>query len=125
MKPSSFITLYNSRVKNKSLDKDIIVQTITDLIKPVDYIPYDDKIKLVVTTITQSYNSEYPTAILHRNFIINMISAYTNLEMDNDGFDLLSKTKMIDLILSLFQSEFTICDSILNMCLNDIGRKVT
>ena len=125
MKPSSFITLYNSRVKNKSLDKDIIIQTITDLIKPVDYIPYDDKIKLVVTTITQSYNSEYPTAILHRNFIINMISTYTNLEMDNDGFDLLSKTKMIDLILSLFQSEFTICDSILNMCLNDIGRKVT
>lgn len=124
MKPSSFLTLYNSRVKNDSLDRDKIISTITELIKPVDYIPYDDKVKLVSTTILQSKDSDYPTATLHRNFIINIISAYTILEMDKEGFDLLSKTKMIDLILSLFQSEFTICDSLLNMCLNDLGKKV-
>jgi hypothetical protein len=51
MKPSSFLTLYNSRVKNDSLDRDKIISTITELIKPVDYIPYDDKVKLVSTTI--------------------------------------------------------------------------
>lgn len=121
MKANVFLTVYNTRMKHKNIiSKDDILREISDLIKPVQYIPYDDKLKIVDITIKNSLDSQFPTANLHRAFIINMISAYTNLEMDNSGFDVLSESKLIDYIISLFQSEFTICSSLLQMCLDDM-----
>ena len=120
MKVNAFLTVYNARMKRKNdITKNDIINEISDLIKPVSYIPYDDKLNIINATIDQSLNLKYPTANLHRSFIINMISAYTNLEMDNNGFDILSESKILDYIISLFQSEFTICSSLLQMCLDD------
>ena len=103
LKVNAFITIYNTRTKHiQPLTRDIIMETITDLIKPVRYISYDNKIKIISETIKQSRNTDYPTAILHRNFIINIISAYTDLEMNNDGFDILCENGLLELIISLF-----------------------
>ena len=52
MRTSVFITSFNARLKrisNPSIDD--MVSVTTDLIKPIKYLSYDDKIKLVVATI--------------------------------------------------------------------------
>ena len=42
--------------------------------------------------------------------------------MDKNGFDILSENKLLDLIVSTFKSEFQICNTIMQMCLNDINK---
>ena len=82
-----------------NLTKEIIIETVTDLAKPIHYISYDNKLKLIKKTIDDCKESCFPTAEIHRAFIVNLISAYTSIEMDNNGFDLFSENKMIDILL--------------------------
>lgn len=122
MKPNVFLTLYNARVKHiDNLNKETILKSLRDLAKPISYISYDNKLKIVQKTIESCRNSIFPTAEIHRAFIVNLISAYTNIEMDNNGFDVFSENKLIDVLLQLFESEYNICRVLLQMCLDDIG----
>ena len=51
MKVNNFITLFNTRTKSNHISQEDVARQIVDLIKPKSYIPYDDKIKLVMSTI--------------------------------------------------------------------------
>ena len=120
MKVSSFLALYNVRMKDvKDIKEDLIIQTITDLIKPVKYISYDDKLKLIDGVLDKDTNSKHLTADRHRNFMIALLSAYTNLEVDKNGYDLLCETRLLDYILATFKSECEFITKLLNMCLRD------
>lgn len=121
MKVNAFITLYNARVKNiKNLDKDVILQTIRDLIHPVEYISFDSKLKMIKQIISDTKDLEFPTAERHRMFLVEFISLYTNLEPTIEDFDVLSQTKMFDVILPLFENEYKVCNNLLLMCLDDL-----
>lgn len=124
MKANNFLILYNVRTKdNHNLTDEIILQTVTDLAKPKQYIAYDDKIKLVEKTIEGTFNEKYPSVIQSRKFIINLINEYTSIELDNDGYDLLCQSHLIDYVLLTFESDFKICQSLLKMCLQDLYQK--
>ena len=121
MKVSNFITIYNARTKHLiDIDATKVMEIIIELIKPIPYISYDKKLELVSKTIECSSNAKFQTAIRKRNFIVNLISAYTNLEMTTDDFDTLSQSKLLDAVLLTFESEYKICNSIMEMCLYDI-----
>lgn len=120
MKVSNFISVYNARLKrNNDIDVSIIINIISDLIKPVSYISYDNKIALCKKTIEMSKSFEFPTPERKRLFIVNLISAYTNLEINIKDFDLLSETKLLEYVLMTFDSEYKICNSIMEMCIYD------
>lgn len=120
MKVNVLISLYNTKVKHKGkLTSDVVMDTIIDLIKPINYIAYDKKIEIAKRVIEDNKNKEFPTPNMSRSFIIYLINAYTNIELDEDGFDVLSENKMLDLILSTFESEYKICSTILQMCIDD------
>lgn len=122
MKANNLVSLYNARVKQtKEITSEIVINTITDLIHPIAYIPYDKKLEIIDKTIEESNGTKYPTPERYRNLIINLILAYTNIEMDNSAFDILSENKMLDIILSTFQSEYKICENLMQMCLMDKG----
>lgn len=121
MKVNNFITIYNARTKYlTNIDAAKAMDIIIELIKPVPYISYDKKIELVEKTIEVSSDAKFKTAIRKRNFIVNLISAYTNLEMTTTDFDILSQSKLLDAVLLTFESEYKICNSIMEMCLYDI-----
>ena len=105
------------------LDSQSILNTITELIKPVSYISFDNKIKLIDKTIQQSKEQKYVTAYLYKNLVLNLIGAYTNLEVKEEDFDILSETKLLDIILSTFESEYKICSNLMQMCLKDTEAK--
>ena len=121
MKANVFITLYNSRVKHiANLDEDKIMEIIIDLIKPISYLPFDDKLKIIDYVIEETKKEKYHTAYMYRLFVINLISAYTNLDCNINDFDILSSSKLIDLILHLFENEYVVCNHLLQMCLADV-----
>ena len=117
MKPNVFISLFTAKTKNKiKPTSDEIFDIITDIIKPVDYIKYDNKIKLIDKCFDETKDSKHPKADLQRAFVINMISAYTNIEMDNDGFDILSENSLLEIVLSTFRNEYETCSRLLQLC---------
>ena len=121
MKVNNFITVYNVKTKHlKELTPDVIIETVRSLINPISYISYDNKIKIIDKTLEESQESKYPTATRYKHFIINLIAAYTNLEIKEDDFDVLSESKMIDIILSTFKSEYEICSNLMQMCISDL-----
>lgn len=122
MKANNLVSLYNARVKQvKDLTPEVVINTITDLIHPIAYIPYGKKLEIIDKTIEESNDVKYPTPERYRSLIINLILAYTNIEMDESAFDVLSENKMLDIILSTFQSEYKICENLMQMCLMDKG----
>lgn len=121
MKVNNFIALFNARTKNGTLSQEEIINIIVELIKPKSYLPYDDKIKLVMDTIESTKNCYPCLPNRNRMFIINLIGAYTNLEVNKVGFDVLSQNLFIEPILLSFENEYKICSSIMNMCLAEIG----
>ena len=119
MKVSQFITLYKVRLKNMEVTPDNVIKIIEDLIHPKTYVSFDNKCKLVENTIESVKELKYKTAMRYRQFIINLIAIYTDLEIDEKGFDELSETKLLDIILSTFESEYKICTGIMTMYLDD------
>lgn len=98
-----FVTLFNSRMKTiLHPTTDDIISTIKDLIKPKDYVLYDKKIELVENSIIKVMNEKYPTPMLYRQLIIDMINYYTELKIDKGSFDDLSSNHLIDFIISTF-----------------------
>ncbi len=122
MKASNFVLLYNTRIKNfNNITNDKIQSVTNDLIKPIKYIPYDDKIKIIDSVLNGNYKTDYPTARIYKEFTSAIISAYTNLEMGKDGYDILCETGLLNYVLNSFKSECEVMTGLLNMCLKDRG----
>lgn len=120
MKVSNFITLFNVRTKNGKITSEDVLRQIIDLVKPKSYLPYDDKIKLVLNTIEETKGMKPCWPYRNRLFIINLINAYTKLEATVDDFDILSENLFIEPLLSTFEREYKICSSIMNNCLAEM-----
>ena len=119
MKVNPFISIYTSRIKHDGSEKDAF-DVLCDLIKPIDYISYDKKLEIIDNTIDQCKSSQHFTADIYRNFVVNLISAYTNLECKLKDFDLLSRSKLLDIVLSTFEDEYRKCTALMQMCLQDM-----
>ena len=121
MQSSMFITLFNTRMKPiLHPSADDIISVIKDLIKPKYYVPYDEKIKLVEQSIQKVSKEKYPTPMLYRQLIIDLVNYYTDLEINKESFDDLCYNNLINFIISTFQNEYTICNSIMQMLKDDM-----
>lgn len=121
LKVNNFITLFNVRLKHTDASQDQVLSILTDLIKPKSYLPYDDKIALVMSTIDATKDAVPCLPNRNRLFIVNLIKTYTELDVSVSDFDTLSQNMFIEPILSTFENEYKICSSIMNMCLAEIG----
>lgn len=120
MKVNNFITLFNTRTKKGNITSDDALRQIIDLVKPKSYLPYEDKIKLVVETIEETKDLKPCWPYRNRLFIIKLLRAYTNLEVNISDYDLLSQNLFIEPLLSTFEREYKICSSIMNNCLAEM-----
>jgi len=51
LKVSSFIMVLKTKLKGKNLNQSEVLNIVVDLIKPVSYLSYEEKIKLAMETI--------------------------------------------------------------------------
>lgn len=119
LKVNNFITLFNARTKQGELSQEQLITIIVDLIKPKRYISYDNKISLATATIEATAKCTPCAPNRKRQFLINVINAYTDLDVDLLGFDLLSQNMFLEPIISTFEYEYKICSEILQMCLEE------
>ena len=106
MKVNNFITLFNARTKSNHISPEDVAKQIIDLIKPKSYLPYDEKVKIVMSTIEETQDMKPCWPYRNRLFIINLIKAYTNLEMTIPDFDILDQNMFIEPIMSTFENEY-------------------
>lgn len=102
------------------LDENAIIDIVVDLIKPISYVSFDNKMKLIDKTIEDSKGAKYPTAERYKNFVVNLIATYTNLEMTSKDYDALSECKLLNIVLSTFESEYVTCSKLIQLCLQDL-----
>ncbi len=107
-----------TKLKGKNLNQSEVLNIVVDLIKPVSYLSYEEKIKLAMETIQKTSSMSPVIPYRNRLFIINLINAYTNLEAKETDFDLLSQNMLLEIVLSTFEKEYKICSSIMSMCLD-------
>lgn len=120
MKVNNFITLFNARTKSNHISPEDVAKQIVDLTKPKFYLPYEDKIKIVMNTIEDTKDMKPCWPYRNRLFIVNLIKAYTNLEMTISDFDILEQNMFTEPILSTFEREYKICSAIMNNCLAEM-----
>ena len=120
MKVNNFITLFNTRTKSNHISAEEVAKQIVDLIKPKSYLPYDDKISLIMSTIEQTQNIKPCWPYRNRLFIINLIKAYTNLEVNEKDFDILDSNMFIEPILATFQNEYKKCIAMMDNCIAEM-----
>lgn len=114
MKPNIFVKSYEALMKSKNnIEAKDVYELVSKLIKPKKYLTFDDKLKIIDITINQVKNSKHFTAEIYRNFTINLVSAYTNLECQPKDFDLLCETRLLDVILSIFEDEYQRCNALM------------
>ena len=127
MKVNEFVNLYN---KNNTID-------IKKTLNVIDYVPIlykREMVKLVLDGCTKQDNGRIKINSLDRYllFTITVISLHTNLEFNinkeeennlnnviND-YDLLCKNNLINKIIECFETDYNICQDILNMETDDL-----
>ena len=121
MKVNNFITLFNARTKLNHISPEDVAKQIIDLIKPKSYLPYDEKVKIVMSTIEETQDMKPCWPYRNRLFIINLIKAYTNLEMTIPDFDILDQNMFIEPIMSTFENEYKKCIAIMDNCIAEMA----
>lgn len=123
----NFVLCYNRQIndiqKSKYLKEN--VKTI------IDYLPIENKIDLVESTIFVDGKYEHIYSYVDRyiNYVLRAIDTYTNLQVKftsgkemYDQFDLLDQAGLVDILLNVIvpKKELTEIITFSNMCLDEI-----
>lgn len=123
----NFVLCYNRQIndiqKAKYLKEN--VKTI------IDYLPIENKIDLVESTIFVDGKYEHIYSYVDRyiNYVLRVIDTYTNLQVKfssdkemYDQFDLLDQAGLVDILLNAMvpKKELTEIITFSNMCLDEI-----
>lgn len=123
----NFVLCYNRQIndiqKAKYLKEN--VKTI------IDYLPIENKIDLVESTIFVDGKYEHIYSYVYRyiNYVLRVIDTYTNLQVKfssgkemYDQFDLLDQAGLVDILLNVIvpKKELTEIITFSNMCLDEI-----
>lgn len=123
----NFVICYNRQIndiqKAKYLKEN--VKTI------IDYLPIENKIDLVESTIFVDGKYEHIYSYVDRyiNYVLRVIDTYTNLQVKfssgkemHDQFDLLDQAGLVDILLNVIvpKKELTEIITFSNMCLDEI-----
>ena len=81
--------MFNARTKNIKVTPEVAQDIINDLVKPMGYMNYDDKINVAMETIKESQKTFPITPNRGRIFVVKLLNLYTNLEVTMQDFDVL------------------------------------
>ena len=114
------------KIINNKFQPDAIGDFIRANVKIKTYIPFMDKKQIAEMVINNNISEEHgikrvsPTGQFI-GFIMAMITAHTDLEVDTDDpiadYDALSESGLLEIIISQFERDYSECDVVLKMVL--------
>ena len=129
MKINEFIEEFkNKKIQNSKVDPDAVFNYIKKTLEVKEYIPFDDKRQIAEMIVEQ--NSTVKNGIVKIDsvgqfisFIIAMLVAHTNLEIDQTDpvadYNALSESGLLEPIIEQFQKSYSECEVILKMVVAD------
>lgn len=136
MKVTEFIQDFkDKKIMNTKVSPDAVSDYIKKELEVRDYVPFVEKRELcervISTCNTQDINGLIKVDSISKYIIFTLaiISKYTNIEFSSgedeeldslDEYDMLCQNKLLNPILDVIGAEYTICNNMLNMMMDDI-----
>lgn len=120
------------KIVNNKLNEHAVEDYIKETLQVKTYIPFAEKRELCASILEKSCNRRngiitVDSVSRYILFTITILTKYTNLEFNSDEnldslfeYDLLCESGLLDCILSVIGDEYTKCNNMLNMMLQDV-----
>ena len=135
MKVQNFIDDFkSSKVVNSQIKPNAVGEYIKKTLEVKDYVPFAEKRELCAQVLN-ACNTKNDSGLIKVDsvsryiiFTLSIISKYTNLEFSSgedeidslDEYDMLCQTNLLNPILDVIGAEYTTCNTMLNMMMEDI-----
>ena len=135
MKVQNFIDDFkSSKVVNSQIKPNAVGEYIKKTLEVKDYVPFVEKRELC-TQVLNACNTKDDSGLIKVDsvsryiiFTLSIISKYTNLEFSSgedeidslDEYDMLCQANLLNPILDVIGAEYTTCNNMLNMMMEDI-----
>lgn len=129
MEVVQFIMQYKAKLKNKQIDEDEEFKIICDMIRPKKYISFSKKKEIahniIKQTVTQDENLNvvYDGCDKYLYTIISLINAYTDLNINENGYDQICSERLLNKIIATFGEEYDVMIGILNVYMEQLESK--
>lgn len=135
MKVQNFIDDFkSSKVVNSQIKPNAVGEYIKKTLEVKDYVPFAEKRELCAQVLN-ACNTKNDSGLIRVDsvsryiiFTLSIISKYTNLEFSSgedeidslDEYDMLCQADLLNPILDVIGAEYTTCNNMLNMMMEDI-----
>ncbi len=135
MKVQNFIDDFkSSKVVNSQIKPNAVGEYIKKTLEVKDYVPFAEKRELCAQVLN-ACNTKDDSGLIKVDsvsryiiFTLSIISKYTNLEFSSgedeidslDEYDMLCQADLLNPILDVIGAEYTTCNNMLNMMMEDI-----
>ena len=135
MKVQNFIDDFkSSKVVNSQIKPNAVGEYIKKTLEVKDYVPFAEKRELCAQVLN-ACNTKNDSGLIKVDsvsryiiFTLSIISKYTNLEFSSgedeidslDEYDMLCQADLLNPILDVIGAEYTTCNNMLNMMMEDI-----
>ena len=135
MKVQNFIDDFkSSKVVNSQIKPNAVGEYIKKTLEVKDYVPFAEKRELCAQVLN-ACNTKDDSGLIKVDsvsryiiFTLSIISKYTNLEFSSgedeidslDEYDMLCQANLLNPILDVIGAEYTTCNNMLNMMMEDI-----
>lgn len=129
MEVIQFIMQYEAKVKGKNLSIEEDIALISSMIKTKKYINISKKKKIIQdiikNTIMQddNLNITYDGCDKYLYTMIKLISEYTDLNMNEQGYDLLCSHGLLSKVMNTFAIEYDIVIGIMDIYMDELTLK--
>lgn len=124
---STFVGLYNSKIKNKeNITDEEKIDIVSSLIHPLKYISFEKKKEFIKSLIKQLVSKaddgeyKYSSADKYYSITTLLLDKYTDLSIDERSYDLLCMSGTLDYIIASFGREYEMCCGLLDMYIQDL-----
>lgn len=120
MEVTQFVMQYKARVKNKELSQEEDIKLISDMLHTKKYIGISKKKSIVQniikSTVTQDdyLDIKYDGCDKYLYTIITLINEYTDLNIDEKGYDQICSNELLNKVVATFGVEYEIIMGIMN-----------
>lgn len=129
MEVTQFIMQYKAKTKNKEMHEDEVLRLISDMIRPKKYIKFSRKKQIaqniIKNTVVQdeNLNITYDGCDKYLHTVITLINEYTDLNIDEKGYDQICADRLLNKIIATFIEEYEVMIGILNIYMEQLELK--
>jgi len=127
---SYLANIYNIKTKDvKDLTDEKRIEIIKNLIHLKKYISFKKKQDMIldilnkVVHISESGDLLYNSCEKYVLFITTLLSVYTDLDVDENSYDILCSNNLLNYTIGALGSEYDICLGIMEMYMDDLEHK--